>query len=141
MLQVLELLILKLANEPSFHRKVDLLFLVDSITQCSHSQKGMGLLKVTLLCKILFFFHRQKGTCIHAIPLYHTILLWVTVDVKGFLCTDHYHNNHMLFVKYIHPSLLLLWLLLHVLLFQKSNSAVSSSISLLTHVNPFLNPL
>ncbi|XP_047981499.1 ENHANCER OF AG-4 protein 2-like isoform X4 [Salvia hispanica] len=40
--EVLELLILKLANEPSFHRKVDLLFLVDSITQCSHSQKGIA---------------------------------------------------------------------------------------------------
>ncbi|KAL1556455.1 RPR, variant 2 [Salvia divinorum] len=40
--EVVELLILKLANEPSFHRKVDLLFLVDSITQCSHSQKGIA---------------------------------------------------------------------------------------------------
>ncbi|XP_042007891.1 ENHANCER OF AG-4 protein 2-like isoform X2 [Salvia splendens] len=40
--EVVELLILKLANEPSFHRKVDLFFLVDSITQCSHSQKGIA---------------------------------------------------------------------------------------------------
>lgn len=38
--QVVELLIRKLENETSFHRKVDLFFLVDSITQCSHSQKG-----------------------------------------------------------------------------------------------------
>lgn len=39
-LQVVELLIRKLETEPSFHRKVDLFFLVDSITQCSHNQKG-----------------------------------------------------------------------------------------------------
>lgn len=38
--QVVELLIRKLENETSFHRKVDLFFLVDSITQCSHSHKG-----------------------------------------------------------------------------------------------------
>ncbi|KAI3453268.1 hypothetical protein Pfo_009931 [Paulownia fortunei] len=40
--EVVELLIRKLENEPSFHRKVDLFFLVDSITQCSHSQKGIA---------------------------------------------------------------------------------------------------
>ncbi|KAG6396853.1 hypothetical protein SASPL_143010 [Salvia splendens] len=40
--EVVELLILKLANEPSLHRKVDIFFLVDSITQCSHSQKGIA---------------------------------------------------------------------------------------------------
>lgn len=40
-LQVVELLIRKLESEPSFHRKVDLFFLVDSITQCSHNQKGI----------------------------------------------------------------------------------------------------
>lgn len=39
-MQVVELLIRKLESEPSFHRKVDLFFLVDSITQCSHSHKG-----------------------------------------------------------------------------------------------------
>ncbi|CAA7026997.1 unnamed protein product [Microthlaspi erraticum] len=38
--EVVELLIRKLETEPRFHRKVDLFFLVDSITQCSHSQKG-----------------------------------------------------------------------------------------------------
>ncbi|CAL5212503.1 unnamed protein product [Lathyrus oleraceus] len=40
--EVVELLIRKLENEASFHRKVDLFFLVDSITQCSHSQKGIA---------------------------------------------------------------------------------------------------
>ncbi|XP_019450918.1 PREDICTED: ENHANCER OF AG-4 protein 2-like isoform X1 [Lupinus angustifolius] len=40
--EVVELLIRKLENETSFHRKVDLFFLVDSITQCSHSQKGIA---------------------------------------------------------------------------------------------------
>ncbi|GJT06163.1 enhancer of AG-4 protein 2 isoform X1 [Tanacetum coccineum] len=40
--EVVELLIQKLENESSLHRKVDLLFLVDSITQCSHSQKGIA---------------------------------------------------------------------------------------------------
>ncbi|XP_031372017.1 ENHANCER OF AG-4 protein 2 [Punica granatum] len=40
--EVVELLIRKLENESSFHRKVDLFFLVDSITQCSHSQKGIA---------------------------------------------------------------------------------------------------
>lgn len=40
-MQVVELLIQKLENEPSLHRRVDLFFLVDSITQCSHSQRGM----------------------------------------------------------------------------------------------------
>ncbi|WOK92813.1 hypothetical protein Cni_G01505 [Canna indica] len=40
--EIVELLILKLENEPSFHRRVDLFFLVDSITQCSHTQKGIA---------------------------------------------------------------------------------------------------
>ncbi|VFQ75013.1 unnamed protein product [Cuscuta campestris] len=40
--EVVELLILKLENEPSYHRRVDLFFLVDSITQCSHSHKGIA---------------------------------------------------------------------------------------------------
>ncbi|KAK6160527.1 hypothetical protein DH2020_003908 [Rehmannia glutinosa] len=38
---VVELLVQKLENEPSLHRRVDLFFLVDSITQCSHSQRGI----------------------------------------------------------------------------------------------------
>ncbi|KAK4400214.1 ENHANCER OF AG-4 protein 2 [Sesamum angolense] len=37
---VVELLIRKLESEQSFRHKVDLFFLVDSITQCSHSQKA-----------------------------------------------------------------------------------------------------
>lgn len=40
--EVVELLIRKLESEASFHRKVDLFFLVDSITQCSHSHKGIA---------------------------------------------------------------------------------------------------
>ncbi|KAK9106329.1 hypothetical protein Syun_022340 [Stephania yunnanensis] len=40
--EVIELLIRKLEGEASFHRRVDLFFLVDSITQCSHSQKGIA---------------------------------------------------------------------------------------------------
>ncbi|KAL6187229.1 hypothetical protein ACLB2K_043344 [Fragaria x ananassa] len=40
--EVVELLIRKLESEPSFHRKVDLFFLVDSITQISHTQKGIA---------------------------------------------------------------------------------------------------
>lgn len=40
--EVVELLIRKLESEPSFHKRVDLFFLVDSITQCSHSQKGIA---------------------------------------------------------------------------------------------------
>ncbi|KAJ4822810.1 hypothetical protein Tsubulata_015812 [Turnera subulata] len=40
--EVVELLIRKLESEPSYHRKVDLFFLVDSITQCSHNQKGIA---------------------------------------------------------------------------------------------------
>ncbi|KAL0692233.1 hypothetical protein Bca4012_059413 [Brassica carinata] len=40
--EVVELLIRKLETEPHFHRKVDLFFLVDSITQCSHNQKGIA---------------------------------------------------------------------------------------------------
>ncbi|KAL0736316.1 hypothetical protein Bca4012_012526 [Brassica carinata] len=40
--EVVELLIRKLESEPHFRRKVDLFFLVDSITQCSHSQKGIA---------------------------------------------------------------------------------------------------
>ncbi|KAI4370759.1 hypothetical protein MLD38_019070 [Melastoma candidum] len=39
--EVVELLIKKLESEASLHRKVDLFFLVDSITQCSH-QKGIA---------------------------------------------------------------------------------------------------
>jgi hypothetical protein len=38
--QIVELLIQKLESEPNLHRRIDLLFLVDSITQCSHSQRG-----------------------------------------------------------------------------------------------------
>nr|CAD1821118.1 unnamed protein product [Ananas comosus var. bracteatus] len=40
--EIVELLIRKLEGEPSFHRRVDLFFLVDSITQCSHAQKGIA---------------------------------------------------------------------------------------------------
>ncbi|KAG1359527.1 ENHANCER OF AG-4 protein 2-like [Cocos nucifera] len=40
--EIVELLIRKLECEPSFHRKIDLFFLVDSITQCSHNQKGIA---------------------------------------------------------------------------------------------------
>uniref|UniRef100_A0A453S5B9 PWWP domain-containing protein n=1 Tax=Aegilops tauschii subsp. strangulata TaxID=200361 RepID=A0A453S5B9_AEGTS len=40
--EIVELLIRKIENEPNLHRKVDLLFLLDSITQCSHSQKGVA---------------------------------------------------------------------------------------------------
>ncbi|CAN1255068.1 ENHANCER OF AG-4 protein 2 [Linum perenne] len=40
--EVVELLIRKLESEPILNRKVDLFFLVDSITQCSHSQKGIA---------------------------------------------------------------------------------------------------
>ncbi|PWA65628.1 CID domain-containing protein [Artemisia annua] len=40
--EVVELLTQKLENESSLHRRVDLFFLVDSITQCSHSQKGIA---------------------------------------------------------------------------------------------------
>ncbi|KAH9323709.1 hypothetical protein KI387_018348 [Taxus chinensis] len=40
--EIVELLVQKLENELSFHRRIDLFFLVDSITQCSHSQKGVA---------------------------------------------------------------------------------------------------
>ncbi|KAG7556180.1 CID domain [Arabidopsis suecica] len=40
--EVVELLIRKLESESHFYRKVDLFFLVDSITQYSHSQKGIA---------------------------------------------------------------------------------------------------
>lgn len=40
--EIVELLIRKMESEPNFHRRVDLLFLLDSITQCSHSQKGVA---------------------------------------------------------------------------------------------------
>ncbi|KAM3343134.1 ENHANCER OF AG-4 protein 2 [Capsicum galapagoense] len=40
--EVVELLTRKLESEASFHRRVDLFFLVDSITQCSHSHKGIA---------------------------------------------------------------------------------------------------
>ncbi|KAK9076295.1 hypothetical protein SSX86_004628 [Deinandra increscens subsp. villosa] len=40
--EVVELLTRKLENESSLHRRVDLFFLLDSITQCSHSQKGIA---------------------------------------------------------------------------------------------------
>ncbi|CAN8264919.1 unnamed protein product [Cochlearia groenlandica] len=40
--EVVELLIRKLESAPHLHRKVDLFFLVDSITQCSHNQKGIA---------------------------------------------------------------------------------------------------
>ncbi|KAK4360209.1 hypothetical protein RND71_019161 [Anisodus tanguticus] len=40
--EVVELLIRKLDNEPSFPHRVDLFYLVDSITQCSHSHKGIA---------------------------------------------------------------------------------------------------
>ncbi|KAJ0963939.1 hypothetical protein J5N97_029061 [Dioscorea zingiberensis] len=40
--EVIDLIIWKLEGESSFRRKVDLFFLVDSITQCSHSQKGIA---------------------------------------------------------------------------------------------------
>ncbi|KAI4313254.1 hypothetical protein L6164_026245 [Bauhinia variegata] len=44
--EVVELLIRKLESESSFHRRVDLFFLVDSITQCSHNQKGASYIPI-----------------------------------------------------------------------------------------------
>ncbi|KAG2576056.1 ENHANCER OF AG-4 protein 2-like [Panicum virgatum] len=40
--EIVELLVQKLESEPNLHRRIDLLFLVDSITQCSHSQRGVA---------------------------------------------------------------------------------------------------
>ncbi|KAI0528729.1 hypothetical protein KFK09_001271 [Dendrobium nobile] len=40
--EVVELLIHKLEGEPSLSHRIDLFFLVDSITQCSHAQKGIA---------------------------------------------------------------------------------------------------
>ena len=56
----MELLIRKLETEPSFHRKVDLFFLVDSITQCSHNQKGIYPGEFSFLKNDYNFF---LGTC------------------------------------------------------------------------------
>lgn len=36
----MEIIVLKLENEASFHRRVDFWFLLDSVTQVAHSQKG-----------------------------------------------------------------------------------------------------
>ena len=38
--QIVEIILLKLENEPSFHRRVDFWFLLDSVTQVAHTQKG-----------------------------------------------------------------------------------------------------
>ncbi|KAJ4781489.1 Hepatoma-derived growth factor-related protein 2 [Rhynchospora pubera] len=40
--EVVDLLVGKLEAEADMHRKVDLFFLIDSITQCSHSQRGVA---------------------------------------------------------------------------------------------------
>ncbi|CAO2169919.1 unnamed protein product [Urochloa humidicola] len=40
--EIVELLVRKLESEPNLHRRIDLLFLVDSITQCSHSHRGVA---------------------------------------------------------------------------------------------------
>lgn len=66
-MQVVELLIRKLETEPSFHRKVDLFFLVDSITQCSHSQKGINFwdLSLSLSCSlqsVLNYFFKMRSS-------------------------------------------------------------------------------
>ncbi len=37
---MVEIIVLKLENEPSFHRRVDFWFLLDSVTQVAHTQKG-----------------------------------------------------------------------------------------------------
>ncbi|KAL2609752.1 hypothetical protein R1flu_028325 [Riccia fluitans] len=39
--QIVEIIADRLEKEPSYHRRVDLFFLVDSITQCSSSHKGV----------------------------------------------------------------------------------------------------
>lgn len=57
-MQVVELLTRKLENEPSFHRRVDLFFLVDSITQCSHSHKGKDSFESTPPLTFLLIFSR-----------------------------------------------------------------------------------
>ncbi|KAG9142060.1 hypothetical protein Leryth_025784 [Lithospermum erythrorhizon] len=44
--EVIELLIRKLQSENSMHRKVDLFFLVDSITQCSNNHKGASYIPI-----------------------------------------------------------------------------------------------
>lgn len=57
---MVEILARNLENEPSLHRRVDLFFLVDSITQCSRSQKGieMSLLNscgIDIYCWLAFY--------------------------------------------------------------------------------------
>ncbi|XP_047320654.1 protein HUA2-LIKE 1-like [Impatiens glandulifera] len=50
--EIIELIIRKMENESCNHRKVDLFFLVDSITQCSHTQKGREKLKQHYVTRI-----------------------------------------------------------------------------------------
>jgi hypothetical protein len=75
-LQVVELLIRKLESEPSFHRKVDLFFLVDSITQCSHNQKGCFLLlnkdSINLALSTLVYI-RGSNNVIHSVSTIMTV--------------------------------------------------------------------
>ncbi|KAJ3693919.1 hypothetical protein LUZ60_009399 [Juncus effusus] len=40
--EIVGMLVRKLEGEANVHRRIDLFFLVDSITQCSHSQKGIA---------------------------------------------------------------------------------------------------
>ncbi|KAG0604909.1 hypothetical protein M758_9G018500 [Ceratodon purpureus] len=44
--QIVEIILLKLENEPSFHRRVDFWFLLDSVTQVAHTQKVSAFLPI-----------------------------------------------------------------------------------------------
>lgn len=49
-LQVIEVIVRKLENEPSFHRRVDYWFLLDSVTQVAHTNKGVFLNWLQVAC-------------------------------------------------------------------------------------------
>lgn len=75
-IQVVELLIRKLESETSFHRKVDLFFLVDSITQCSHNHKGMYACARFLPCMLKF-----ESLCFRQFSL--ALLFLIVAKISG----------------------------------------------------------
>ena len=106
-LQVVELLIRKLESEPSFHRKVDIFFLVDSITQCSHNQKGcflllnldsinLALLTPTYIrgAKNAFIPYPQSSIMMVAIVMFFILFSFIQVSLELRMsrqCKRHYH--------------------------------------------------
>lgn len=103
----MELLTRKLENESNLHRRVDLFFLVDSITQCSHSQKGYLLLLMFGLLLLIFYFYFY---------FFYSLSLGA-ISYRPFLNLEiSYLPKHALKTLYIMYSMVVFWVYMKLIM-------------------------